>query len=281
VYSHTIPDHLSLWESEVERWIGKTLENNLKMEETWQSDMMLNSSKRLKEQFNANAIAKLPGAFFFPNIVKEDKEKKYFSSYRSLLEKRGQKQGYISGSSGPKVMAFVPAFQKPFPKRLQKLIDVYLKKQILDITPWQVSMNFYQPGDLMVPHKDGAGTYAIITTLGSPLLLDFHYTIATKPVSSTEVFLKKPVTNESDVLRYFEVNEEPTVTVLMEPGSGLVLSGESFVHYAHSIAGREEDVISEKVVNLEFFEKGKYKIGDLIKRKERVSVVMWDHERKK
>jgi len=224
------------------------------MEETWHSDVMLNSTKRLKEQFNANAIEKLPGAFFFPNILKEDKEKKYFSSYRSLLEKRGQKEGYISGTTGPKVMAFVPAFHKQFPKRVQKLIDVYLKKKIMDVTPWQVSMNFYQAGDLMVPHKDGAGSFAIITTLGSPLLLDFHYHIATKPVTSTEVFLKKPVTNENEhQLRFFEVNEEPTVTVLMEPGSGLVLSGESFVHYAHSIVGREEDVISEKVVNLEFF----------------------------
>jgi len=282
--------------------------------------------------------------FFFPKIEGIE-ENKLFDQCRSLLEKKGRKKGYISGTTGPKVMVFAPTRHTPtrtrskdsFPVFIQELIHECNTMGIFDVVPWQVSINFYQPGDLMVPHKDGTGTLALITTLGSSAILDFYHRPTSTTIKATQVFIKHhsaspsvpsiahlsnsslplntpsvlevsptsvtaPSTTSahvpdlsptsvpahapspicvsvpSPVLASYEVADQPTVSVLLVPGSALVITGDAFLHYAHAIEPRMVDEITEKVINLGFFD-GKFKVGERVERKERVSVVMWDSER--
>eukprot|EP01124_Arcella_intermedia_P021883 TRINITY_DN3141_c0_g1_i2.p2 TRINITY_DN3141_c0_g1~~TRINITY_DN3141_c0_g1_i2.p2 ORF type:complete len:149 (-),score=13.08 TRINITY_DN3141_c0_g1_i2:203-649(-) len=148
---------------------------------------------------------------------------------------------------------------------------------MLEGDPWQVSMNAYEAGDFMVPHKDGAGVCGLILALGSPLLLDFYYRPTQVPVKATQVFSKKSGEGSAGYAAY-EVAEAPTVSVLMEPGGMLVLTGEAFVQYAHGIAKRTSDVITEKVINLPLLQE-KTQCGQTMQRGNRISIVMWDIER--
>jgi len=245
---------------------------------------MMISKTRLKKYFPANVVELLPGAFFFPDIINETQQTFFFENCKKFAETHGGKQGYISGPAGPQVVAISPhtktpnRLEKKYPKFVQQLINIYTESQILDVLPWQVSVNLYQPGDKMVPHKDGAGTMAIITTLGSALILDFYLKPAEYNITSTQTFRKQKPGSTVE-LKTLEVYPDPAVQILMEPGSALVLTGEAFLDYAHGIEAGKEDIITEKVANLSFL-KDKYTLGDQIQRKERVSVVMWDYERK-
>jgi len=126
----------------------------------------------------------------------------------------------------------------------------------------------------MVPHKDGLGFMALITTLESSLLLDLYHKPATYPITRTMVYYKNPCPE----LQSHEVGE-PQFNLLMEPGSLLILTKDSFIHWIHGIDGRTVDVVTPKTINLHLLG-GKYKIGDEIVRKDRISIAMWDSRKR-
>lgn len=166
-----------------------------------------------------NLLSQLPGAYFFPDIINEEIQAQFEKTHRKELNFR--KHGYISGTKGPSVCAV----GRDYPPCLRTLIDVFKNKGIAftERDPFQISTNKYAPGDLMVPHKDGLGNFGLITTLGSPLLLDFYYKPQTSPIFETEVYGKdeKWAGGFSDR----RIEQDPNFSVLMTPGSSLLLSG--------------------------------------------------------
>jgi len=66
------------------------------------------------------------------------------------------------------------------------------------------------------------------------------------------------------------------VRILMEPNSVLLMTGPSFIDYVHGIWKREEDVVEKSLGNFSLLSPDKNKEGEIIKRKERISLVFWN-----
>lgn len=243
--------------------------DTLGKDDSWQS----------KEAWAPYQVPELPGAYFFCDILSPDQQTEFLSSYQDQLE--FAKRGYISGTKGPSVSAVQPtrSISKDFPPCLRKLVDAYINHPLkpLERDPYQISVNAYKAGDLMVPHKDGIGNFGLITTLGSSLLLDFYHKPKGKNPTETEVYGKAGTW--ADQVPGRKIPDEPEISIVMVPGSALLLSGASFLDYVHAIEGRQEDVITDKVGNLKLVSAHrKFKVGDVIQRANRVSLVMWDVE---
>jgi len=225
-----------------------------------------------KACWNPYALSKLPGAYFFPNRLTQEQQKEFLSTYSSQLE--FSKKGYISGLKGPGVCA-VQARNKSYVPCLSRLVDIFKNDGVplLDRDPFQISINSYSPGEYMVPHKDGLGNMGLIITLGSSVLLDFYHAPRKHQIRETEVYDK--ASGWARDIPGRQIADEPNVSVLMVPGSCLLLSGESFVDYVHAIDGRKSDTITDKVCNIDFLP-GEYQVGDTLTRANRVSLVMWD-----
>ncbi|CEF63091.1 Alpha-ketoglutarate-dependent dioxygenase alkB homolog 6 [Strongyloides ratti] len=121
----------------------------------------------------------------------------------------------------------------------------------LDKRPNHLLVNEYLPGQGIMPHTDGDAYHPLVATisLGSPILLDFYKTLNRECVAS--------------------FNERYIGSMFLEPRSLVLLSNDIYSNYLHSIAEREEDVITENIFNLDQIT---LKIGDVVKRKTRVSL---------
>jgi len=67
---------------------------------------------------------------------------------------------------------------------------------------------------------------------------------------------------------------EPTASVLMEPNSVLLLTGLSFHKHMHGIYPKKEDIVDKNLVNKDLIQS---KIGTVIPRENRISIVFWVH----
>ena len=167
---------------------------------------------------------------------------------------------------------------------------------ILHNWPQQVSTNLYQDKKYeMVPHKDGYSNEACIVSLGSATLLEFWKL----PMTEQEKELRKMLVGRfsgTEVLKSL-VDKESDIQIFMEPGSALVLSGESLQDFAHGLRPKLIDfhnVISKcanirAVSNIQLVnstllnsdeDKKIHNEIDLppkfiVERNERVSIVLW------
>lgn len=98
-----------------------------------------------------------------------------------------------------------------------------------------VLVNEYKPGEGIMPHEDGPLYHPTVTTisLGSHTLLDFY-----RPISSTEG--DAPQTEENRFL----------FSLLVKPRSLLILQDEMYQRLLHGIRPRDQDTLTEEVVNL-------------------------------
>lgn len=98
-----------------------------------------------------------------------------------------------------------------------------------------VLVNEYRAGEGIMPHEDGPLYHPTVTTvsLGSHTLLDFY-----SPVCSLEA--EGPQTEESRFL----------FSLLVRPRSLLILQDDMYQRLLHGIQPREQDTLSEHVVNL-------------------------------
>jgi len=171
-------------------------------------------------------LPSLPGAFFFPNVLSPSESDELFQKCRETLLPAASKDGYISGRQGPAVCALLD--RDGYPQFYKDLIAKYEQQGLIPIRPFQISTNFYKAGDMMIPHKDGFGHLACITTLVSSLILDFHKKEAIGPITRTLIYFKKEE-GDSTALESHEILPTPEASVLMEPGSVLLLTGDSFI----------------------------------------------------
>eukprot|EP00933_Yihiella_yeosuensis_P075470 TRINITY_DN84893_c0_g1_i1.p1 TRINITY_DN84893_c0_g1~~TRINITY_DN84893_c0_g1_i1.p1 ORF type:complete len:404 (+),score=44.47 TRINITY_DN84893_c0_g1_i1:94-1305(+) len=135
-----------------------------------------------------------------------------------------------------------------------------------------VRINSYQPGQGIHPHMDGPVYYprAAIVSLGSQCIFDFY------PRQSVD---------EDDENRGFSWDREkevpsapelppgtkPALSILLEPGSLLVFSGDAFIHHRHGILQTEEDDIGPQVRNAKDIG---LSVGDSLTRGRRTSLTI-------
>lgn len=133
-----------------------------------------------------------------------------------------------------------------------------------------VRINAYSPGQGIYPHLDGPVYYprAAIISLGSQCVFDFYPRIdADEEKRSFSWDRDKEVPAGPDL----PAGTKPSMSLLLEPGSLLVLSGDAFIQHRHGINAVECDEITPQVRNAK--DVG-LSVGDRKKRTRRVSLTI-------
>jgi alkylated DNA repair dioxygenase AlkB len=186
-----------------------------------------------------------------------------FPELARFCAEKGSQRLTISGAKGPLVRAYVPLAKDA---ALPACLDVLWRKAVdLGIVSdkdrvFQVSVNLYKASDLMVPHKDGRGTRALIFSFGNGCsTLRFFHRPSDSSATYTRVF-GEPAAGE-DVRDY-----------LLESGSVVLVGGAGFTDWVHYVEQRESDTWTAAMGNCDAA-----KEGLTVARDTRVSVVFWPH----
>lgn len=193
------------------------------------------------------------GSLYVQNFIID--EKKLFNLCKEEII-AGKSNFQVAGSPGPIVAAF---HKSEFPKYILPVIDDIAKLGLFgDTLPFQISFNYYPDGDhSLSPHKDARGEQAIIISLGSTIGLDFYY---------------HPSNKYSIMIGPGDFYLDPIGTAILEPGSLLLFSGESFTQFLHGISKRTFDEVNDKTLNKSLIQ---FQKDEKIPRGERISIVIW------
>nr|XP_033810084.1 alpha-ketoglutarate-dependent dioxygenase alkB homolog 6-like [Geotrypetes seraphini] len=125
-----------------------------------------------------------------------------------------------------------------------------------------VLVNEYRPGEGIMPHEDGPMYFPTVTTisLGSHTLLDFYHPVGREQQRADE----QVTTCQTEQDRHF-------LSLLEEPRSLLVLSGDMYSCYLHGIRPAASDFITENVANIASCDS---RYGDTLTRETRVSLTI-------
>ncbi|XP_076681804.1 putative RNA/DNA demethylase ALKBH6 [Andrena cerasifolii] len=213
------------------------------------------------EEYNSicieNMIPEVPHlATYIPNFITEEEESEItkhvnnapLPKWTQLSYRRLQNWG---GIPHPKGM-----IGEAMPRWLQKYVDKISSLHVFQEgkLPNHVLINEYLPGQGIMAHTDGPLFHPIVTTIncGSHTLLDFYKRL--------------------DKSQPQELKLE--FSFLLEPRSLLILQGDLYHNYLHSIAERDTDVISSSTIKnlaicgVEFSE------GEILKRDVRLSLTI-------
>jgi len=133
-----------------------------------------------------------------------------------------------------------------------------------------VRINSYQPGQGIHPLMDGPVYYprAAIVILGSHCVFDFYPRVDDDEETRGFSWDKdKEVPAAPELPR----GTKPQMSLLLEPGSLVIFSGDAFIHHRHGISATEEDEIGPHVRNAK--ELG-LSSGDELRRSRRVSLTI-------
>jgi len=133
-----------------------------------------------------------------------------------------------------------------------------------------VRINAYTPGQGIYPHLDGPVYYprAAIVTLGSQCVFDFYPRLT---VDENKSGFSWDRDKEVPAAPELPPGTKPALSLVLEPGSLLVFSWNSFIHHRHGIAAVEEDEITSKVRNAKDIG---LTVGDRLSRGRRVSITV-------
>jgi alkylated DNA repair dioxygenase AlkB len=160
---------------------------------------------------DAADVPAVPGLRYLPGYVTEDEERALVGAidgmpWNTEWKRRRQPYGAGYGDSGD------PA---PVPDWGRRLADRVLADRVTDVPFDQMLVNEYAPGQGIASHRDYApfGRTVVSISLLSPCVMDFRHAATGRKES-----------------------------LLLEPRSLLVLSGEARYDWEHGIAPRKRDV---------------------------------------
>ncbi|OLQ11640.1 Alpha-ketoglutarate-dependent dioxygenase alkB-like 6 [Symbiodinium microadriaticum] len=132
-----------------------------------------------------------------------------------------------------------------------------------------VRLNAYKPGQGILPHLDGPVYFprAAIISLGSHCIFDFYPRFEEEHPRGFTWDRDKEVPSSPEL----PAGTRPQLSLLLEPGSLLVFSGDAFVRHRHGIKAVEEDEISKEVKNAKDIG---LSVGDSLRRGRRVSLTI-------
>ncbi|XP_034187901.1 putative RNA/DNA demethylase ALKBH6 [Osmia lignaria lignaria] len=207
--------------------------------------------------FPKNVISEVPKlAMYIPNFVTSEEEEeiiKYVNNaplpkWTQLSHRRLQNWG---GIPHPKGM-----IAEEIPSWLTKYVDKVSSCNVFEKgkLPNHVLINEYLPGQGIMAHSDGPLFHPIVTTIscGSHTLLEFY-----KRLDSTQ---------------QHEQNLE--FSFLLEPRSLLILQGDLYHNYLHSIAEKDTDVVSKLTMKNLSICGEEFSEGQLLKRGVRLSLTI-------
>ncbi|KAJ0070677.1 hypothetical protein NL108_017489 [Boleophthalmus pectinirostris] len=200
-----------------------------------------------------------PVVYYIPDFITEEEEsyllqQVYKSPKTKWTQLSGRRLQNWGGLPHPKGMITekIPEWLQTYCEKISHL-GAFSGK-----TANHILVNEYKAGEGIMPHEDGPLYHPTVTTisLGSHTLLDFY-----SPINSSLQEGQPPQTEEN---RYL-------FSLLVKPRSLLILQEDMYTSLLHGIQGSEEDVLSEKVVNLA--EAGG-ETGDTLSRGTRVSLTI-------
>ncbi|KAK7938323.1 hypothetical protein WMY93_001649 [Mugilogobius chulae] len=179
-----------------------------------------------------------PVVYYIPDFITEEEEsyllqQVYKSPKTKWTQLSGRRLQNWGGLPHPKGM-----IAEKIPEWLQTYCDkISSLGAFSGKTANHILVNEYKSGEGIMPHEDGPLYHPTVTTisLGSHTLLDFY-----KPISGNLQEAESPQTEENRFV----------FSLLVKPRSLLVLQEEMYKTLLHGIQGREEDLLTEKVVNL-------------------------------
>lgn len=133
-----------------------------------------------------------------------------------------------------------------------------------------VRLNAYTPGQGIHPHLDGPVYFprAAIVSLGSHCIFDFY---PRYDLDEDERGFSWDRDKEVPAGPDMPPALKPSMSLLLEPGSLLVFSGDAFIHHRHGISAVESDEIGPQVRNAKDIG---LSVGDTLNRGRRVSLTI-------
>ena len=188
--------------------------------------------KEKKFDLEKYRVGTLENMFYIPNFLNDDEKSflwnKVFDYQWTTLPTTGRRLQEHGGRVEQK-----GTVAKPLPSFLAALSKRLFEEGLVSHLPNHVLINEYQKGQGIEHHTDGplyTPNFAIIS-LGSALTLQFLSKIdPDAPALSPE--------------------ERHVCSVLLEPGSLVLISGAAYTDYLHGIAKVEEETLDDKVVNI-------------------------------
>lgn len=131
-----------------------------------------------------------------------------------------------------------------------------------------IRVNCYDPGQGIHPHCDGPVYFprVAIVSLGSACVFNFY-----PRVEEAESGFKWDAKNDVPLHTEMPAHTKPALSLILEPGSLIVFSGDAFIHHRHGITAVESDVITADVANAKSCG---YKVGDTLPRGKRISLTI-------
>ena len=204
-----------------------------------------------------NMIPEVPRlASYVPNFITEEEEseiKKHVNNaplpkWTQLSHRRLQNWGGIPHPKGM-IGEAIPRWLQKYVDKISSL-DVFEKGKL----PNHILINEYLPGQGIMAHTDGPLFHPIVTTIncGSHTLLDFY---------------KRLDNSQPQELKL-------EFSFLLERRSLLILQGDLYHNYLHSIAERDTDVISRSMIKNLAICGGEFSEGETLKRDIRLSLTI-------
>lgn len=187
--------------------------------------------------------------YYIPNFITSEEEEQILKhvykvpkpKWTCLSNRRLQDYGGVPHNKGM-IPEPIPAWLQPFMNAVDSLNIFEGRKSN------HVLINEYLPGQGIMPHTDGPLFFPTVSTISC---------------------------GSHTILEFFENNESRTkiCDILLEQRSLVVLQDDMYVKHLHSISERNEDNITQNVINLKYCE-GNYSLGMTLKRSTRVSLTI-------
>ncbi|KAF9450522.1 hypothetical protein P691DRAFT_725890 [Macrolepiota fuliginosa MF-IS2] len=189
-------------------------------------------------KFEINRIGNYD-AFYFPNFLSRDEEqyilRKIHESprqkWKQLANRRLQiweggeitKKGLLPQS--------LPSYLTVYPNLVERLRVTGAFANSLHQEPNHVILNEYHPGQGIMPHEDGPKYFPAVATISLGSHAAFNY------------YRYKPNHLEPGDVQDKVIDQDPVLSVLLEPRSLIVSLGDMYTSYLHGIDPVKEDRI--------------------------------------
>ncbi|CBZ26354.1 conserved hypothetical protein [Leishmania mexicana MHOM/GT/2001/U1103] len=197
------------------------------------------------------ATGNIPGIYYIPDYISATEEAQILTliqgtpeDLKSKLTKRTcQEWGCTMCETCQK--SFVS--DANMPPWVQELIDMQVYDGLFTPTtfPNSVRIHEYHQGDGIGPHCDGPIYVPMVTvlSLASSCLMSFY--------PKQPLYESHPMDHYNDTFKFGDGDigrRVPLQSVVMEPRSLLIFSGEGYYHYPHGISDKTEEVLTPEVV---------------------------------
>ncbi|EPY23117.1 alkylated DNA repair protein alkB like protein 6 [Strigomonas culicis] len=201
-------------------------------------------------QLEKYAVGSIPGIYYIPDYVSPEEEARIAENIRKTpgelktqLKKRTvQEWGCTMCDQCEK--SFVS--DANMPHWVQECTDMLVYDGIFTPTtfPNSVRIHEYQPGEGIGPHCDGPIYVPVVTvlSLASTCVMNFY--------PRREPYADAPMDHYNDTFKFTEGSigsQTPVQSVVMEPGSLLIFSGEAYYYYPHGVSDKEVSDLSPEV----------------------------------